>query len=113
MSRRIVTAVSILGVLLLTAGCGTIYMDAPASPQVRLLPKDAPVSVRVEKKVWFKWWGKEPLDPEAPYASAIIREHRLKEARIRMTNTVGDGIVSAITGIVGFPRRTLIVEGNP
>ena len=30
-----------------------------------------------------------------------------------MTNTFVDGLYSVIPGIFGFPRRTLIVEGNP
>ncbi len=29
-----------------------------------------------------------------------------------MTNTFVDGLYSIIPGVFGFPRRTLIVEGN-
>jgi len=99
------------GIFFLT-GCGTIHLNAPPGSDVRALTKDAPTTVRVEKKVWFKWWGKYPMNEADVNAATIIEEEGLAEARIRMTNTLADGIVTAVTGIVGFPRRTLIVEGN-
>ena|GEM_PF-2626900 len=101
-----------LSSILFLSGCGTIYLNAPPDSDVRALPKDAPTTVRVEKKVWFKWWGKYPMNEADVNAATIIEEEGLTEARIRMTNTLADGIVTAVTGIVGFPRRTLIVEGN-
>jgi hypothetical protein len=104
-------AIALSGMILLT-GCGTIYMTAPAGSNVRALTKNAPTAARVEKKVWFKWWGKDPLNEADVDSATIIEQERLAEARIRMTNTLADGIVTAVTGIVGFPRRTLIVEGN-
>lgn len=30
-----------------------------------------------------------------------------------MANTFADGLISTFTGPLGFPRRTLVVEGNP
>ena len=42
----------------------------------------------------------------------MIERHQLTEVRIRMVNTFADGFISTFTGPVGFPRRTLVVEGN-
>lgn len=92
-------------------GCGTMYLDAPPDSNVRLLREYTPASVHVEKKVWFKWWGMEPLDD--PHTATIIREHQLKEVRLYMVNTFTDGLVNIFPGMIGFPRRTLVVEGNP
>jgi hypothetical protein len=92
------------------AGCGTVYLNAPADQSVTLLTIEAPVKVRVEKTVWFKWWGGEPIDP--PDTATIIRKNELKEVRLYMTNTFVDGLCNVFPGMIGFPRRTLIVEGN-
>lgn len=108
---------SLTGALLLFAlsmsGCGTLYMNAPADSDIKLLSRTAPAKVKVEKHIWFKWWGGEPLHPEEVQAANIIEAAGLKEARITMTNTFVDGLYSIIPGMFGFPRRTLIVEGNP
>ena len=111
-NNRLPTSVLLLCVLSLT-GCGTLYMNAPADSDIKLLSQNAPAKIKVEKHIWFKWWGGEPLHPEEVQAANIIKEAGLKEARIRMTNTFVDGLYSIIPGIFGFPRRTLIVEGNP
>lgn len=93
-------------------GCGTLYMNAPPGSDIKLLSRDAPTTVKIEKHIWFKWWGGQPLHPEEAHAASIIKDAGLKEARIRMTNTLVDGLYSIIPGAFGFPRRTLIVEGN-
>ena len=111
MLRNLSKAITLSGLFILT-GCGTIYLNAPPGSDVRALTKDAPTAVRVEKKVWFKWWGNEPMNEADVNAATIIEQEGLAEARIRMTNTLADGIITAVSGIVGFPRRTLIVEGN-
>ena len=112
MNNRLLTGALLLGILSLT-GCGTLYMNAPADSDIKLLTRNAPAKVKVEKHIWFKWWGGEPLHPEEVQAANIIRDAGLKEARITMTNTFVDGLYSIIPGMFGFPRRTLIVEGNP
>ena len=94
----------------LIQGCGTMYLDAPTDGSVTLLPKEAPTEVRISKKVWFKWWGKEPIDD--PHTAAIIKDNNLKEVRLYMTNTFTDGLCNIFPGAIGFPRRTLVVEGN-
>ena len=101
---------SILAIQL--SGCGVMYLSAPPQNNVRLLSKNEPAEIKVERHAWFKYWGAEPLNAEDVNASTIIREQGLKEARIQMTNTFVDGIYAIIPGVFGFPRRTLIVEGN-
>ena len=101
---------AIIAMMVLMQGCGTMYLDAPTDQSVVLLPEEAPVEMRISKKVWFKWWGKEPIDD--PHTATIIKENDLKEARLYMTNTFTDGLCNIFPGIIGFPRRTLIVEGN-
>jgi hypothetical protein len=103
---------ALLACPLFVSGCGTLYMNAPPGSDIKLLSRNAPATVKVEKHIWFKWWGGEPLHPEEVHAATIIKEAGLKEARIRMTNTFVDGLYSIIPGVFGFPRRTLIVEGN-
>lgn len=93
-------------------GCGVMHLNAPPQSQVRLMSKSEPAEIKVERHAWFKYWGGEPFNPEDVNASTIIQEQGLKEARIQMTNTFVDGIYSIIPGMFGFPRRTLIVEGN-
>jgi len=100
----------LIGLLVLSwSGCGTVYMDAPPKG-VRLLARDAPAEVRVQRTVWFKWWGNAPKSDN--HAASMIEAEGLKEARVTMTNTAADSIIGVFTGIVGFPRRSLIVEGN-
>lgn len=99
-------------VTMLTA-CGDLYLDAPHRSNIHLMEEDAPASVHVEQVVWFKYWGNEPIIESETHAATIIEDRQLKEARIRMVNTPIDILISAFTGPFGFPRRTLIVEGNP
>ena len=105
-----ITLMSSLVACLLLTGCGTMYLDTPVGQSVKLLPRYTPTTVRIEKKVWFKWWGSEPIDD--PHTAAIIKENNLKEVRLYMTNTFADGLINIFPGMIGFPRRTLIVEGN-
>jgi hypothetical protein len=95
------------------AGCGDIYLDAPRGTSVNLMTEKMPARVHMEQVVWFRYWGNEPFSEPETHAATIISDKHLKEARIRMVNTVADGIISTFTGPFGFPRRTLIVEGNP
>ncbi len=108
--KRIIICINLLVLSFMLAGCGTTYLNAPANRSVKLLTKNAPASIRIEKKVWFKWWGAEPIDK--PDTASIIQANNLREVRLKMTNTLGDGILSVFPGMIGFPRRTLIVEGN-
>lgn len=93
-------------------GCGVMYLNAPAASNIRLMSGSEKADIKNERHAWFKYWGAEPMDPNDVNASKIIEELGLKEARIKMTNTFIDGIYSIIPGILGFPRRTLVVEGN-
>jgi len=77
------------------------------------MPANKPAQIRDEQVVWFKWWGNEPFSEPETHAATIIERYHLAEARIRMVNTFADGFISTFSGPVGFPRRTLVVEGNP
>lgn len=110
---RIHLAPALCGLAALLSGCGDIYLDAPRGTHVSLMPAKKPATVRQEQVVWFKWWGNEPFDEPETHAATIIERYHLTEARIRMVNTVADGFISTFSGPVGFPRRTLVVEGNP
>lgn len=105
------SSLTILATLCLT-GCGVMYMNAPPASNVRLMSENEKADIKVERHAWFKYWGGQPLNPDDVNASKMIEEQGLKEARIKMTNTFVDGIYSIIPGIFGFPRRTLVVEGN-
>ncbi len=107
---RYLTILTILVTGILVQGCGSMYLDAPKDGSIKVLPRDAATEVRIEKKVWFKWWGAEPWDD--PHTAGIIKENNLKEVRLYMTNTFMDGLCNIFPGMIGFPRRTLIVEGN-
>ena len=89
-----------------------MYLNAPPQSHIRLLSKTEKAEIRIERHAWFNLWGKNPMNPDDVKASKIIEEQGLKEARIQMTNTFVDGLYSIIPGIFGFPRRTLVVEGN-
>lgn len=95
------------------AGCGDIYLDAPRGVQVGLLGEKSPAKVRVEQIVWFRYWGNEPFSEAETHAATIIQDRQLTTARLSMVNTFADGLISIFTGPLGFPRRTLVVEGNP
>lgn len=97
----------------LLTGCGDIYLDAPRGANVRLLAEKSPAKVRVEQVVWFKYWGNRPFSEAETHAATIIQDKHLTTARIYMVNTFADGLISTFTGPLGFPRRTLVVEGNP
>ena len=113
MKLKLITksALTIAATLSLT-GCGVMYMNAPPASNVRLMSENEKADIKVERHAWFKYWGGQPLNPDDVNASKMIEEQGLKEARIKMTNTFVDGIYSIIPGIFGFPRRTLVVEGN-
>jgi hypothetical protein len=107
--RIVLVATAALG----AAGCGDIHLDAPRGARVRLLGEKSPARVRAEQVVWFKYWGNEPFAEAETHAATLIDHYRLREARISMVNTFADGFISTFTGPLGFPRRTLVVEGNP
>lgn len=103
----------ILSAACILGGCGDMYLDAPHGATVMLMSEEQNAKVHVEQVVWFKYWGNEPFSEAETHAATIIQKQHLKWARIRMVNTFADGVISTFTGPFGFPRRTLIVEGNP
>jgi hypothetical protein len=111
--KRLIHLFYYMGLVIALAGCGDIYLDAPHGANISLMPEEVTAKIRVEQVVWFKYWGNEPFSEPETHSATIIKDNNLKEARVRMVNTFTDGLISTFTGPFGFPRRTLIVEGNP
>ena len=106
-----------LRIVLLTAtlvvltGCGTIVFDVPQGTRVKLLERDAPTSVRVERTIWYALWGNEPLSEN--HTAPFIEEYNLVEVKLHNQQSTWDSILSMFTSIVSISRRTMIIEGNP
>lgn len=54
-------------------------MNAPPGSDDQL-SRDALATVKVEKHIWLKWWGGQPLHLEEAHAANIIGDAGLKEA---------------------------------
>jgi hypothetical protein len=95
---------------LLLAGCGTVHLDVPEGTRVKLLEQDAPASRTVEQKVWFALWGATEVSDN--HTATLIGENRLTEVRIQVKYTGWDVLLNTVLAVVGFTRRSVIVEGN-
>ena len=93
------------------AGCGTVVFDVPQGSKVKLLEVDAPVSITVERTIWYALWGGIPLDDN--HSASIVGYYNLKEVRMHTEYSVSDSIIDTFTSIVSYSRRRIIVEGNP
>jgi hypothetical protein len=93
------------------AGCGTVVFDVSQGAKVKLLEVDAPVSITVERTIWYSLWGGIPLDDN--HTASIIGYYNLKEVRMHTEYSVSDSIIDTFTSIVSYSRRRIIVEGNP
>jgi len=107
-STRIATG---LLALTLLPGRGTVRLEAPEGRKVRILPEDAPASIRIQRTVWYCLWGGSPISDNT--TKQDIEQHDLKEVRIHTEQTLLEGLTNPITAVVSIVRRTLIVEGNP
>ncbi len=92
-------------------GCGTVVFDVPEGSKVKLLEVDAPVSITVERTVWYALWGGIPLDDN--HTASTIGYYDLKEVRMHTEYSASDTIIDTFTSIVSYSRRRIIVEGNP
>ena len=97
--------------LLSVAGCGTMRLVAPEGREVRMLSRDAPAQVHIERTVWFWLWGAKPISDNTTRQD--IEQYNLREVRYETHQTLFETITNPITAIVSVSRRTLIVEGNP
>jgi hypothetical protein len=104
-------AALLLTVLLFLPACGTIHFDVPEGKRVRLLPRDAPTTVRVVQPIWYVGWGAKPLGSN--HTAPIIEDHNLKEVKLYNQQSLTDSILNTFTVFLSFSRRTMIVEGNP
>ncbi len=85
----------------------------PAGTYRPMFPgKDEPAEVKVERSAWYWLWGARNFDEDKIHAHTLVKEHRLKEVRLTMTNTLVDGIFSVPGALVSIVRRTIRVEGN-
>jgi hypothetical protein len=53
-------------------------MNAPHGSDIKLLSRNDPVTVKIEKHIWFKWWGGQPLHPQEVHAATIIKKGGLQ-----------------------------------
>lgn len=97
-------------ITLLLCGCGTVSLEVPEGREVRLLGEDEPVSIHVERKLWFWQWGAEPISKNT--TKPEIEAYNLKEIRIVTVQTVFDNLITMVTSLISITRITLVVEGN-
>jgi hypothetical protein len=95
----------------LLVGCGTVNFDAPEGRRVKLLTREDPTSVRVERRLWYALWGGKPLSEN--HTAPLIEEFHLGEVRMATRQNVLDTLITTVTGVFSITCRTLIVEGNP
>jgi hypothetical protein len=91
-------------------GCAQILIEVPPDSNVRLLPAEEEAAERIEHKIWFALWGYYPLGDNT--TAQVIEEHDLVEARFDTRQSPTDVVITAVTSLVGFQRRRIIVEGN-
>lgn len=109
-SMRSAIAGGVLGALLLS-GCGAVKLVAPEGREVRILPTDAPASVKVDRTVWYWMWGGRPISDNTTRQD--IEAFQLREVRYTTKQTAFEMLTNPLTSIISVVRRTLIVEGNP
>lgn len=99
-----------LGATVSWLGCASIVIEVPPGSDVRLLPPGEEAAERIEHKIWFALWGYWPLGDNT--TANLIREHELVEARFDARQSLPDAVLTAVTNMVGFQRRRVIIEGN-
>ena len=82
----------------------------PEGSRIKLLDRDAPASVEVERKVWYALWG--GVDLSDTHTASMIAEQHLTEVRLHAKYTAWDLILNTVTSLLGFSRKTVLVEGN-
>jgi hypothetical protein len=103
-------SIAALGLLLMTA-CGTVHIEVPPGRSVVMLDQDQPVSIKIERHIWFALWGDKPLSDNSTLAD--IRDHHLTQVRVTVVQNVWDTAINIVTCVFSFVRRTVIIEGNP
>lgn len=96
---------------LVLGGCGAVNLVAPEGREVRVLGRDEPAAVRVDRTVWYWMWGGRPISDNTTRQD--IEQHDLREVRYTTKQTAFEMVTNPITSLVSVVRRTLIVEGNP
>jgi hypothetical protein len=104
-------AVVLLG--LLATGCFRIEVYAPHGPPVKLLARDAAVSVTRENRTWYAILGVVPIDNTQP--AEFMRREGLREVRVAVTDTVPDMFIGLFYNIlvpIFLVNQSYVVEGN-
>jgi hypothetical protein len=99
-----------LAVVLFAAlpGCATLYVDAPAGRDVKLLARETPPSTVFSTKAWYFLWGLVPADIGT---AEHISQLRLDGVRVKTQMSFVDGLITYLTGGIVMPR-TVIIEGR-
>ncbi len=92
-------------------GCGTIHFDVLKGKRVKLLERDAPTSVCIERPIWYALWGGIALSEN--HTAPFIDSHDLVEVKLHNQQSLWDSIINTFTVILSFSRRTMVIEGNP
>lgn len=107
--------VSTLLLALSLSACFKVPVMAPYGPDIKILPREAPVEVTRRYQKWFAIWGIFPLDATSNPADIIARE-KLVEVRVYTEDAIEDAI-SGFFYVILFPAgiilpQTIVVEGN-
>lgn len=94
------------------SGCFRTNLTAPVKQDLVLLSKDQPTSFHKEYKNWYLFAGLLPIWTTQP--EEIIEKENLSEVRVQTEDTVTDGVITFVTGLLflGVFPQTVVIDGN-
>lgn len=112
MFRKFAVVLTAAVVCLVSVGCYSVKITAPADNEVKLIPLAKQTSFKKSVRSWYVLWGLVPLSNADDGVSKVIKANGLSEVRLVTKATFLDGLLTAIlmNGLVG--TYTTIVEGN-
>lgn len=95
------------------SGCFSTELVAPVNRNVTLLTLDQPASYHNEYRNWYLLAGLLPIWTTQP--EEIIEKEKLSEVRVNVEDTITDGVIVFLTGMlfIGIFPQTVVIEGNP
>lgn len=95
------------------SGCFNTDLVAPVNRNVTLLTLDQPTSYHDEYRNWYLLGGLIPIWTTQP--EEIIEKENLTEVRVNVEDTISDGVIVFLTGMlfIGIFPQTVVIEGNP